>query len=291
MPITEAELPKPAQVKLEQMRGLVEDADALHQRATDSLRELMREGSDPQLSDEERERVVAKADAVRQTQQSRDQVRADRRQVLLRVQEFLVRCPSGTRLWSCPPSPLSNEAKADPGKALLETRAEIDVVTQEIIALKRSPLSVAGVTALGQKWLRDLRDAASPAVSGDGRLTFRQPAGSSSTLVSSDAAEVKLLGILMRIIPDQVEAALAAEVERVFGPTEDEDAAMASPEEKRGALDKLRDRRLRLERLEETLVSYALDKDTIVERRPSANPLAVLMLARDKDDGKALAVA
>src|SRR6516165_6366967 len=242
------ELPEAAMAKLS-------DIEAQRCIAEDLLRGCaQRINSLPREAVELRERLVVERDK-----------HAERHRVLSmlvsRVNQFCVELRGNVALECAPAVEIKLKASETVVAALAATRAQIAGVQRELAAVRKAPLCRSSQEEAIRAHLARLVQRP--------KIGFDARGGALVTWVEDMATMDGVLGLLAFVLPEQVSAAFAHDLEP-------ESPGAVSPLEREKRISELSVSLLALERTEEALILRAAGEGIELSRRGDASPVAVL---------------
>jgi hypothetical protein len=242
------ELPEAARAKLS-------DIEAQRCIAEDLLRGCaQRINSLPREAVELRERLVVERDK-----------HAERHRVLSmlvsRVNQFCVELRGNVALECAPAVEIKLKASETVVAALAATRAQIAGVQRELAAVRKAPLCRSSQEEAIRAHLARLVQRP--------KIGFDARGGALVTWVEDMATMDGVLGLLAFVLPEQVSAAFAHDLEP-------ESPGAVSPLEREKRISELSVSLLALERTEEALIERAASEGIELARRGDASPVAVL---------------
>lgn len=178
------------------------------------------------------------------------------------------------------PVEADRRALAKPAEALDKQRETIAQLKADLRRIEAAPVPSSFAKDKGRRQLAEMARLARPNVSelveGNGAISWRkdfvQIAGLGDKVASASAFPiVNAVGLIALLLPDQLAAAVDAEIDAIS-----DDANALAPDDRRREEARLAAEILQAERLEEALVAACEAAGIFVERRPDAAPMAIL---------------
>jgi len=250
--------------------------DSLHGRrfhkqvAQDIERRIERADEALKVASANFDRAWAKLEAASETWNARGQ--------LCRALDYFLRHHGnleGVEQAESPTPPRPSGAQGWAG-ALARVREELANVDADAHAVRTAPLPAAEAKDAARRHVEGLAERARPDVRGlveFGRpiewpiYPLREAGGAGPAKANLPDARA----LLAWLHPDQMLAALESEIDAVA-----DDAQAISADEREALLARIPAKKLRAERLEEAIITAAAHAGTVLERRPDADPRAVL---------------